>query len=388
MRKYLILMFILIFSVYGCNKPEQQAENNNISNVEKSANQKDDNNTAKADDTIDKSNNAKSGYTPKTYDELKALVENNDINLGAIDTSKITDMTALFKDSKREDFSGISSWDTSNVKSMASMFSYVKNFNEDIGSWDTSNVENMECMFWNASSFNQDISKWNTSKVKNMRYMFYYAERFNQNISSWDVSNVENMQNMFTQAIYFNQDLSAWNTAKALNKLYMFDAAGSLTDLPQWYLDFDEKTFLRSQKVALNKDNKFQPKNKEELLYLLEDITLDLGTIDTSKIEDMSYLFKESERDNFSGIESWDTSNVYTMAGMFQSSYFNQDISSWDVSNVYSFEKMFDNAASFDQNLDKWNVTLNAKSTLRGMFMDSPMQHKLPKWYKSIVDQQ
>ena len=100
MRKYFILMFILIFSVYGCNKPEQQAENNNISNVEKSANQKGDNNTAKADDTIDKSNNAKSGYTPKTYDELKALVENNDINLGAIDTSKITDMTALFKDSK------------------------------------------------------------------------------------------------------------------------------------------------------------------------------------------------------------------------------------------------------------------------------------------------
>lgn len=66
---------------------------------------------------------------------------------------------------------------------------------------------------------------------------------------------------------------------------------------------------------------------------------------------------------------------------------FNQDISSWDVSNVYSFEQMFDNAASFDQNLDKWNVNPDAKSTLRGMFMDSPMQQKLPKWYNSIVNQ-
>ncbi|MDD7600485.1 MAG: BspA family leucine-rich repeat surface protein [Campylobacter sp.] len=42
-----------------------------------------------------------------------------------------------------------------------------------------------------------------------------------------------------------------------------------------------------------------------------------LGDIDTSAIADMSNLFLRAKRTNFSGIESWDTSNVITMEDMF-----------------------------------------------------------------------
>ena len=43
-------------------------------------------------------------YTPKTKKELEGLVNDLSINLGDIDTSKITDMSFLFDDTKRTDF--------------------------------------------------------------------------------------------------------------------------------------------------------------------------------------------------------------------------------------------------------------------------------------------
>ena len=65
-------------------------------------------------------------YHPKTKDELKELVNKlikergNDADLNDIDTSEITDMSALFF---RSTFNGdISEWDVSNVKDMISLF--------------------------------------------------------------------------------------------------------------------------------------------------------------------------------------------------------------------------------------------------------------------------
>ena len=133
-------------------------------------------------------------YHPVTKEELQKLCRDESIYLGDIDTSKITDMSGLFKDTLGRDFSGIESWDVSNVTDMSYMFS-DSSFNQDISSWDVSNVTDMNHMFA-GSSFNQDISSWDVSNVENMSGMFSESS-FNQNISSWNVSNVENMSRMF-----------------------------------------------------------------------------------------------------------------------------------------------------------------------------------------------
>lgn len=46
-------------------------------------------------------------FQPTTGVELQALVDNLEVNLGDIDTSKITSMSFLFYHSERKDFFGI-----------------------------------------------------------------------------------------------------------------------------------------------------------------------------------------------------------------------------------------------------------------------------------------
>ncbi|MFV0948194.1 DUF285 domain-containing protein [Campylobacter jejuni] len=112
-------------------------------------------------------------YTPETKEELKALVEDESIYLGDIDTSKITDMSELFKNSTRTDFSGIEKWNTSRIKDMDSMFWGCESFNADISGWNTSSVENMSCMFLGCRNFNQPLNGWDVRNVKYRYGMFY-----------------------------------------------------------------------------------------------------------------------------------------------------------------------------------------------------------------------
>ena len=107
---------------------------------------------------------------------------------------------------------------------------------------------------------------------------------------------------------------------------------------------------------------KYTPKTKQELQDLVDDESIYLGDIDTSLITDMSDLFLASERKNFKGIETWNTSKVENMESMFSyAKYFNEDISTWDVTNTYYFSNMFYCATSFNQNLSKWNMRIEYK---------------------------
>ena len=116
---------------------------------------------------------------PGTKAELITIIEKtikekgNKCDLNFIDTSKITDMSGLFKNSK---FNGnITEWDTSNVTDMSEMFMGTYYFNQPIGKWNTSKVKNMSGMFCGAVKFNKPIGNWDTSKVTDMTWMFDHS---------------------------------------------------------------------------------------------------------------------------------------------------------------------------------------------------------------------
>ena len=174
-------------------------------------------------------------YQPTSKESLLGLLSNPEIKLEEIDTSKITNMSNLFANSKRTDFSGIEKWNVSNVTDMSFLFGNCENFNQDISNWDVSNVKDMSYMFKGCKKFNQDISKWDTSRAIDMQEMFNGCTNFNQPLNDWDVSSVEDMNCMFQRCEKFNQPLDNWNTQNVTDMSFLFGNCENFNqDISNW----------------------------------------------------------------------------------------------------------------------------------------------------------
>jgi len=117
--------------------------------------------------TVNESSNNEYKYFPKSKEELKKIIQQeirtngNNCDLNMIDTSKITDMSYMFTNSK---FNGdISKWDVSNVKDMESMFKDSK-FNRNISKW--FNTLNLNCNLKNFGTFRgYNINSYDDFKI-------------------------------------------------------------------------------------------------------------------------------------------------------------------------------------------------------------------------------
>ncbi|WP_086251424.1 DarT ssDNA thymidine ADP-ribosyltransferase family protein [Campylobacter devanensis] len=313
-------------------------------------------------------------YAPQTKDELENLICDEDIYLGDIDTSAITDMSELFYESGRKDFSGIDNWDVSSVTNMHMMFYGCENFNQPLNNWDVSSVTDMSYMFADCYDFNQPLNNWNVSSVTNMSAMFYECYNFNQSLDNWDVSSVTSMSYMFYDCKNFNQPLDNWDASSVTDMSEMFDGCINFNQpLNNWRDKLSQELIdelllicFIERKIVNNK-TRYYPKTKDELRSLVIAESVNLGDIDTSAITDMSELFYKIERKDFSGIESWDVSSVTDMRGMFVGvENFNQPLDSWDVSSVVNMGGMFAGCENFNQPLNNWNVS--SVTDMRGMF--------------------
>ena len=144
-------------------------------------------------------------YKPETREELIDLVNNETIDLATINTSLITDMTGVFANSKRKNYSGINTWDTSKVKSMSRMFANNENFNVELSFADTSSLEDMSYMFAGCKKYDKKIN-FSTKNVKNMEGLFKGSESYNQPFEV-DCSNVLNLSLIFAES-NFNQPVN------------------------------------------------------------------------------------------------------------------------------------------------------------------------------------
>ena len=144
--------------------------------------------------------------TPKSFDELRKIIEDRYDKLGPGTKQNPIDFNDI-------DVSNLNSFFNDNDKGIFenTYFKYI-----DISGWDVSEVTDMNRMFYMCKELKSvgDISKWDVSNVTDMSSMFYGCTYFNQNISSWDVSNVIGMSYMFAWCESFNQDLSNWNVSK------------------------------------------------------------------------------------------------------------------------------------------------------------------------------
>ena len=157
------------------------------------------------------------GLSPKSFDELRTIIEDRYNKLGPGTEQNPIDFNDI-------DVSNLDSFCGQYDKGLfeGTKFKYI-----DISDWDVSNVKMMICMFVNCEELKSvgDISKWDVSNVKSMRSMFFNCKELESvgDISNWNVSNVIDMTAMFAKCKSFNQDLSDWDLLKLKFKMYMFD---------------------------------------------------------------------------------------------------------------------------------------------------------------------
>ncbi len=197
--------------------------------------------------------------------------------LNHLDVSAVHDMSHVFRSFK--EFQGdISQWDTSNVKTMDSMF-YNSQFNGDISGWDVSNVRAMHSMFCGAV-FSGNLSRWDVSNVTDMYKMFSFSQ-FNGDVSTWNVENVREFSLIFAES-KFEGDISAWRFSpqadvyKSFTKFHPSPLGIMAYFFPEYRVFSTKPMTLSAQTHIQLHHSKLVPKEYPQLLQALN-VTESLG---------------------------------------------------------------------------------------------------------------
>lgn len=287
-------------------------------------------------------------FSPKHRNDLMELCNNPQVYLGDIDTSKITDMSGLFEDSEREDFSGIENWDVSNVENMSYMFCNSK-FDHDLSKWKLSSLRDASHMF-KGSLFSGDLSSWE----KWMSFDKINLDGIAENAVCFEIPKNWNLsEEKFLTAIHSSicgsHKEGYWPDLISDNEDAVQEAVSIITKAVQLYKEYSGK---------INLPNIYRPWSEDDLKKLCEVSTVGLDEINVSDVEDFSYIFKNSTRksNEFKGIEQWDVSNGRRFFSMFENAKINEDLSSWNIKDKAFIQDIFKNSKMSENNLNK---TLN-----------------------------
>ena len=282
------------------------------------------------------------------------LTEIENINL--LDTSNVRSMDSMFYKCSSLPSLDVSNFDTSNVTYMGYMFSDCSKLASlDVGNFDTSNVANMSYMFENCRSLTSlDVGNFDTSNVTKMDRMFYSCSKLtNLDVSKLDTSNVTDMRSMFGSCSKLTSlDVSNFDTSKVTSMGSMFSSCSSLTGL-------DVSKFDTSQVT-----------NMALMFYECNSLTsLDVSNFDTSKVTNMSSMFDNCRSLTSLDLSNFDTSQVTSMSTMFSRcrSLTSLDLSSFDTSKVPDMRDMFSLCSSLTS-LDVSSFNTSIVTNMREMF--------------------
>ena len=306
------------------------------------------------------------------------LAEETYGHISSWDTSDITSMNSLFRH-KRSFDEDISSWQTGNVTNMAYMFENNVQFNQDLSMWDVSKVTTMNCMFNNCSEFNQDLSRWNVERVKDLSYFLLQASEFDNDLSSWNVSAVTNATQTFRLTKAFNCDISAWNISNVAVMNGMFENASAFDQELRWNIDHVAHTSRMFENCSGG-------------IYHSEEYYEDLRTNGFPGLKELDaavgiYLHDQQKSDELYGpISEWNVSRVESLQALFNKRHtFNADISAWDVSSVTNMSQLFDRCRDFDQDLSAWDVS-SVKNMMYAFRGASAFNSDISSWNMASVE--
>ena len=279
------------------------------------------------------------------------------------DVSNVTNLNYTFggiDNSHFKNLNGIANWNTSNVTTLVSTFAGSDNLSDlsaltttdrgDYTSWDVSNVTSMAEIFESCKYLRSlaGIENWDVSNVTNLSRAFYEDKNL-QDISAlanWNISNVTNLSNIFNNNIKLTDisPLANWDTSNVTDMSGVFSYAQTLADITpiaKWNTSSATtiSSFLANTAIT----------NVDALT------TTDRGDYtswDVSNIQSFSGAFSQASKlTDISGIANWNTSNATSIASTFYATAITNvdalattdrgDYTSWDVSNVTDFSRTF-----------------------------------------------
>ena len=292
---------------------------------------------------------------PDSSSMFEYLPFTTSIDISDFNTSKVTNMSKMFKDCGVSGLD-LSSFDTSHVTDMSHMFDNCNSLtNLDVTKFNTSNVTDMSYMFYKCSSLtNLDVTKFNTSNVTDMSYMFDNCINLaSLDVTKFTTTNVTDMSHMFEACNSLtNLDVTKFNTSNVTNMSYMFDNCRSLTSLDV---------------------TKFNTSNVTNMSYMFRNCnsltSLDVTKFNTSNVTDMSYMFNSCRSLTSLDVTKFNTEKVTTMSGMFWycESLTTIDVTHFNTSNVTDMSMMFTQASSLTS-LDVTGFDTSKVTTMWSMF--------------------
>lgn len=199
------------------------------------------------------------------------------------DVSQVTDMSTIFISYKGTSLD-LSSWNTSNVISMGSMFESCVNITSlDLSSLNVDNVTDMSYLFNSCSALKSiNLTGWNTSNLTNMNSMFSYCNALTSidDISGFrdlDMSNVTMIESMFSTCSKLTSVDLTLNAPNLTSTGNMFSSCEALTS------------------VIINSPSNPKLTNMSFMFSYCNKLTdLDLSNFDISNVSDFSYMFLEA----------------------------------------------------------------------------------------------
>ena len=152
-----------------------------------------------------------------------------------LNTSQVTDMTAMFSRCLALSTLDLASFNTKQVTNMGLMFNECTALKQlNLSGFNTENVTNMMYLFNECAALEKiDLTHFNTSSVTNMYGLFDGCKSLTTlDLKSFNTSEVNNMGRMFSGCQALTQlDLQNFNTANVTYMSYMFSGCAALESL-------------------------------------------------------------------------------------------------------------------------------------------------------------
>lgn len=290
----------------------------------------------------------------------------------------------LFKDlDKVTTITGLDNLDTSKTTNVSAMFSGMTSLTAlDLSSWNISNATNINDMFLNDTALKSlNVSGWQlNSSIKDLGSLFanltdltdMTADNFDASslsysvgnlfdgdtqlttlkAANWDLSNISVLTGMFMKLPALTTILApGWKTGEVVNlsQLFMNDPNLTTVDLSGWQTasvtDTSNMFYRDSKLTTLNLNNWDTSSLTDASWMFYQDsslVNLDVSKWNTGNLQLASQMF--AQMSNLAGLDvsKWNTSSLIDATGMFDldESLTTLDVSNWDTSNLTSMSQM------------------------------------------------